>query len=405
MWPCRWTRPRGRTELQCEWLIAADGARSVARRQLGLQFIGQTIRDRFLICDVATDADFPNLRQFWFDPPFHRERSVLMHRQANNLWRIDLQLGWYADPAAEQQPGRVATRLRRILGEQAVFRVESAEVYTFQCRRLERFVHGRVLFAGDAAHQVSPFGARGANSGVQDADNLGWKLRLVLAGLAPAALLASYDHERVAAADENLRCAAQAAEFVAPRSPMARALRDAALHLASRFSFARDFINSGRLSQPMVYAGSPLTTPDHPPDRFRGGVPPGAPCMDAPVERHGGAESWLLRHLGFDFTALVFDETPPPGEVERLAALPVPVRTVVVRVGTAGTADTTATDETTGAAWLADPAGLARDRYDAQPGTTYLIRPDQHVAARWRRFNPTAIAAALARATFSAEVA
>ena len=387
--------PEGPYELQCEWLVAADGAKSFARRQLGLEFVGQTIRDRVLICDVATDADFPNLRQFWFDPPFHRERSVLMHRQADNLWRIDLQLGWYADPAAEQVPERVAMRLRRILGEEANFRVESAEVYTFQCRRLERFVHGRVLFAGDAAHQVSPFGARGANSGVQDADNLGWKLRLVLAGLAPAALLESYNRERVAAADENLRRAEQAAEFIAPRSPMARALRDAALHLAGRFSFARDFVNSGRLSQPTVYAGSPLTTPDHPADRFGGGVLPGAPCMDALVERSGEAD-WLLRHLGFCFTALVFDATPPSGQVERLAALPVPVRTVVVRVGTAEPAEE---------ACLADTAGLARDRYDAQPGTTYLIRPDQHVAARWRRFDLTAIAAARARATGSAEAA
>ncbi len=246
--------PDGPYDLECDWLLAADGARSLVRRLLGLEFIGQTVRDRFLVCDVETDADFPNMRHFWFDPPFHRERSVLLHRQPGNLWRIDLQLGWYADPAAEQSPERVAMRLRRILGEQAEFRVELAEVYTFQCRRLERFVHGRVVFAGDAAHQVSPFGARGANSGVQDADNLAWKLRLVLAGLAPAGLLDSYDCERVVAADENLRDAARAAEFISPRSPMARALRDAALHLAGRYSFAHDFINSGRLSEPTIYA-------------------------------------------------------------------------------------------------------------------------------------------------------
>ncbi len=385
--------PDGPYDLECEWLLAADGARSLVRRLLGLEFIGQTVRDRFLVCDVETDTDFPNMRHFWFDPPFHRERSVLLHRQPGKLWRIDLQLGWYADPAAEQSPERVAMRLRRILGEDATFRVESAEVYTFECRRLEHFVHGRVLFAGDAAHQVSPFGARGANSGVQDADNLAWKLRLVLAGLAPAGLLDSYDRERVVAADENLRDAAQAAEFIAPRSPMARALRDAVLHLAGRFSFAHDLINSGRLSEPTVYVNSPLSMPDAPSDSFAGGVPLGAPCSDAPLERQGRAE-WLLHHLGFCFTALVFDAAPSSEQIEGLAALAVPVRTLVLCRHAATEADATG---------LSDTAGLAHDRYDARPGTTYLIRPDQHVAARWRRFDPAAIAAALARATGAAE--
>ena len=377
--------PEGPYNLECAWLVAADGARSLVRRQLGLAFVGQTVRDRFLICDVATEAAFPNQRLFWFDPPFHRERSVLLHRQAGNMWRIDLQLGWYADLVEEATPERVAMRLRRILGEDAAFSVEAAEIYTFQCRRLERFVHGRVVFAGDAAHQVSPFGARGANSGVQDADNLAWKLRLVMAGQAPAALLESYNDERLAAADDNLREAARAAGFIAPRSPMARALRDAALHLAARFSFARGFINSGRLSEPTVYADSPLNTPDAAADGFAGGVPPGAP-----LQRQGAAD-WLLHHLGAGFTALVFGcDQLPPGQVRFLAALPVPVHTLVIRLGEPASGDGGA---------LADTGGLACDRYDARPGTTYLVRPDQHVAARWRRFDPAAIAAALGRAT------
>ena len=381
--------PDGPYDMECAWLVAADGARSLVRRLLALEFIGQTVRDRFLICDVATEADFPKLRQFWFDPPFHRERSVLMHRQPGNMWRIDLQLGWYADTAAETSPARVAMRLRRILGEGVAFSVESAEIYTFQCRRLERFLHGRVLFAGDAAHQVSPFGARGANSGVQDADNLAWKLRLVLAGLAPVALLDSYNCERLAAADENLREAARAAGFIAPRTPMARALRDAALHLAGRFSFARTLINSGRLSAPTVYVESPLNTPDATADGFAGGVPPGAPCVDAPLGQQGEAD-WLLRHLGFRFTALVFAGDPPsPGQMAQLAGLPVPVHTVIIRA--AGSPD-----EADGG--FTDTEGRACDRYDARPGTTYLVRPDQHVAARWRRFDPAAITVALARA-------
>ena len=393
--------PDGPYDLECAWLVAADGARSLVRRLLGLDFPGETLRDRFLVCDVVTDAEFPTMRHFWFDPPFHRQRSVLVHRQAGNMWRIDLQLGWDADPAAELDPGRVAMRLRQILGETTAFSVKAAEIYTLQCRRMDRFVHGRVVFAGDAAHQVSPFGARGANSGVQDAENLAWKLRLMLSGRAPAELLESYNRERVVAADENLREAARASGFIAPRSQMATALRDAALHLASRTGFASAFINSGRLSEPAVYIDSPLNTPDAPADEFTGGVPPGAPCVDAPVRWHG-EPGWLLRHLGFRFTVLLFAaDPPPPGQVAFLAALPVPVNLVVVRVGRARTVDEPAGGE--GRA-LTDPEGRA-DRYDARRGTTYLIRPDQHVAARWRCFDRAAIAAALARATAAPETA
>ena len=104
---------------------------------------------------------------------------------------------------------------------------------------MERFRHGRVLFAGDAAHQVSPFGARGANSGLQDADNLAWKLALALGGGAPEALLDSYDAERVQAADENIAHSSRSTDFITPKSRQSRVFRDAVLDLAERFPFAR----------------------------------------------------------------------------------------------------------------------------------------------------------------------
>src|SRR5690606_24075347 len=159
--------PDGRYACEAEWVIAADGARSTARRLMGLDFRGKVFEDRFLITDIRMEADFPTERWFWFDPPFHQGGSALLHRQADNLWRVDLQLGWTADPEAEKQPDRVIPRLRAMFGPEAKFEIEWVSIYTFQCRRLERFRHGRVIFAGDAAHQVSPFGARGGNSGVQ----------------------------------------------------------------------------------------------------------------------------------------------------------------------------------------------------------------------------------------------
>src|SRR5262249_38676523 len=131
----------------------------------------------------------------------------------------------------------------------------------FNCRRLERFVHGRVIFVGDAAHQVSPFGARGANSGMQDAENLAWKLAAVLDGEADAGLIESYDLERMQAADENIGHSTRPTDFIAPHSAAERRLRDAVLGLAPHAEFARRMVNSGRLSVATIY-DSPLTTPD-----------------------------------------------------------------------------------------------------------------------------------------------
>src|SRR5690606_34550080 len=163
---------------------------------------------------------------------------------------------------AELKPERIAERIRAMLGDDVEFEFEWTSIYTFQCRQLDRFRHGRVIFAGDSAHLVSPFGARGANSGVQDVDNLGWKLDLVMKGLAPMALLDSYDAERVFAARENLLNSTRSTDFITPKTPASRAFRDAVLEPSQTLPFARAFVNSGRLSVPATLSQSPLNTPD-----------------------------------------------------------------------------------------------------------------------------------------------
>ena len=381
----------GSFTLRADWLVVADGARSPIRRMLGLDIEGKVFQDRFLIADVVMKADFPTERWFWFDPPFHPGQSVLLHREADNVWRIDFQLGWDADPEAEKQPERVIPRIQAMLGPDREFTLEWVSVYTFQCRRMKRFRHGRVLFAGDAAHQVSPFGARGANSGIQDVDNLGWKLQLVLQGQAPEALLDSYDAERVAAADENLLNSTRSTDFITPKTAMSRRFRNAVLEMARDFPFARALVNSGRLSVATHLSHSPLNTPDADTGdasspAFSGWMAPGAPLDDAPV-RLGGPESregWLLRQID-GFTLLVFG--PGGLALQDLAALPLPVR--LLRVQPAGQA---------GAGELEDVQGLIAKRLDARPGTAYLLRPDQHVAARWRRVDMAAVRTALQRA-------
>jgi 3-(3-hydroxy-phenyl)propionate hydroxylase len=290
----RISAPDGEYTVRADWLIAADGARSPIRNMLGLECEGQVFHDRFLIADIAMRSGFPAERRFWFDPPFHRNQSALLHRQADDVWRVDFQLGWDADPEEEKRPERIVPRIRAMLSADAQFEIEWASVYTFQCRRLRSFRHGRALFAGDAAHLVSPFGARGANSGVQDVDNLVWKLDLVLAGQAPERLLDSYDAERAYAADENIRHSTRSTDFITPKSGVSRTFRDAVLGLAKRHPFARALVNSGRLSLPATLSGSSLNTPDSA-GAFGGGPVPGAVAIDAPVA--GPRGGWLLGYL------------------------------------------------------------------------------------------------------------
>ena len=255
----------------------------------------------------------------------------------------------------------VRPRIERMLGH-SDFELEWVSIYRFQCRRLERFIHGRVIFAGDAAHQVSPFGARGANSGIQDADNLGWKLAVVASGAGPRDLLASYDSERSEAADENILNSTRATDFIAPRSAAEARFRNAALALAKAAPFARRFVNSGRLSLPTSYRGSPLSTSDHEP--WRCGPPPGAPFTDAPM-----GEGFLSENLGGGFTLLAAPKVALPD---------LPAVLTMARVSVSDT--------------------VIGQRYGLRAEEVYLLRPDGHVAARFHKFDQKRLSAALARA-------
>ena len=385
--------PEGHYTLQAEYVAACDGPRSTLRALLGQQSTGRVFRDRFLIADVKMEVNFPAERWFWFDPPFHPKQSVLLHRQPDGVWRIDFQLGWDADPELEKQPERIRPRvdamLRAALGRVVPFTLQWASVYTFGCQRMASFRHGRVLFAGDAAHAVSPFGARGANSGVQDAQNLGWKLAAVLQGQAPDALLSSYATEREFAADENLLNSTRATDFITPKSEISHLFRDAVLHLSQQHPFARTLVNSGRLSVPCTLHGSSLNTPDEAAP-WTGHMRPGAAAADAPVtlldRQPDGQAGWLLRQLGQGFTALLAAGGNSTALMRALreikTGLPPITLLTVVAPGAAA--------EATQPGSLLDTQGLVAQRYGLQPGSLVLLRPDQHVCARWRQ--PTAAA-------------
>ena len=389
--------PEGDYRLAADFVAACDGSRSSVRRLIGQESKGRVFRDRFLIADVRMKADFPAERWFWFDPPFHPNQSVLLHMQPDSVWRIDFQLGWDADPEEEKKPENIVPRVKAIVGQDTEFDLEWASVYTFACQRMDAFRHGRILFAGDSAHGVSPFGARGANSGVQDAENLAWKLALAVRGKAPEALLDSYASEREYAADENIRNSTRATDFITPKSEASRLFRDAVLELAKEHAFARTLVNSGRLSVPSTLRHSALNTPDA--DAFDGRMVPGAPAADAPVRRADGSPSWLLRELGDGFTVLVHgSDAAVLAQAQELgSAATGPAAVTVLRIVPAAGAATGADR-----GMLVDSEGLVARRYDLRPGTVYLLRPDQHVCARWRSASAGQLQAALGRALASA---
>ncbi|WP_283638951.1 FAD-dependent oxidoreductase [Marinovum algicola] len=362
--------PDGPYSLEADWLVACDGANSPLRTRLGHEFTGKVFQDSFLIADIRMtgDTEFPTERWFWFEPSHGQGASTLLHKQPDGVWRVDFQIGWDIDRKEEMKEDNIRRRLDAFLGP-VRYEIVWSSIYTFQSKRMARFRHGPVIFAGDAAHQVSPFGARGANSGMQDADNLGWKLGLVVQGKAPAKLLDSYSDERVHGADENILNSTRSTDFITPKSEISKIFRDAVLGLARTVAFARPLVNSGRLSVPCVYDGLSLNGPD----ALTGGparTRVGAPMVDAPV-----GDDWLLGLLGGDFRLMTIDaEAPKRLEVDGIT---------VTRVALSA---------------KGNPDLAARYLGDAT-SAVYLMRPDQHVVARWPGFDAAEVTRALKIAT------
>ncbi|NNE24815.1 MAG: FAD-dependent oxidoreductase [Rhizobiales bacterium] len=358
--------PDGHYTIEGDYLLACDGAGSPIRQMMGLDFQGQLFEERFLITDVEMKADFPSERWFWFEPSFHPGQSALLHKQPDNIYRIDLQLGWDADPEEERKPENVIPRIKKALGNRD-FEIDWVSVYTFQCRRIERFVHDRIIFVGDSAHVVSPFGARGGNGGIQDVDNLGWKLAAVIKRTAPVGLLESYNRERTHGADENIKNSARATSFMSPKSDMEMMFRNEVLNLAGELPFARKLINSGRLSAPCSLANSVLCTP------FEGApLRPGTAALDCPL-KSGASDDWLLNRVGGEFVLASFGGAPDPGIGG--------IRHLQISSMCSHDRD-----------HLSDVTGLAAKRYG--DGLSYLFRPDQHVAAVFDKPTPKDVAAA-----------
>jgi pentachlorophenol monooxygenase/3-(3-hydroxy-phenyl)propionate hydroxylase len=360
--------------------VACAGPRSDAiRNMLGVTFDGHTFSDQFLICDIR--ADLPGWaaeRRFYFDPPWNPGRQVLIHPCPDSTFRIDWQVPDGFDLAAEERSGALDERIRAIIGDQP-YEIVWRSVYRFHSRVTDRLRVGRVLLAGDVAHLVAPFGARGLNSGALDAENAAWKLAFVRNGWSSESLLDSYQTERHAAALENLDVTGATMRFLAPQGEAEREQRLRILGSAIIDPSARAAVDSGRLAEPFWYVDSPLTTPDparpvvgRPPRGHYPAPAPGVILPDCPITVPDPAVTRLRQLVRVGVTALVADGVDP----------------AVVRSAAAGWAAPVAVHRMSDLSPRLAP--LLRTKEDE----VWLIRPDGHIAAVT---GPTGFSAALGR--------
>ncbi|MCJ0763479.1 FAD-dependent oxidoreductase [Variovorax terrae] len=370
--------PQGVAAVRAGWLVACDGGRSTVREQLGLQLEGTQYEGRYVIVDIVQKTKRPVERLAWFDPPSNPGSTILMHRQPGDVWRIDYQIRDDEDPVEAVKPGNVLPRVQShlaMIGENEPWEPLWISIYNAKCLTLPSYRHGRVLFAGDAAHLVPIFGVRGLNSGLDDAGNLAWKLARVIDGRSPGGLLDSYSVERVHAARENIAYGAKSTEFMAPPNFAFQLMREAALRLAVHDDKVRSLINP-RQSAPIAYDGSPLNVPQAG-DWASELAAPGRPAPEALLTGPGGPLH-LTSCFGAGFVCLVFNDGALPHGVKELAAQGVAVLEI---------------------APAADSLGQARERYglpSAAAQALVLVRPDGYVMGRWPGLDPAPLLAALA---------
>lgn len=344
----------GDYELKSSYLVAADGSRSQIRRMLGLEMLGERFEERFLIADFKMEADFPSERWFWFDPPFAPGQSILLHKQPDNLWRLDFKLGPNADPSLPQDKVFLRDKIKSVVGERD-FELDWSSIYSFSSKKLERFVHDRIIFVGDSAHVVSPFGARGANSGIEDADNLSWKLAAIIGGNTKE-LLETYNSERVAAAEQNIACTGQSNTFIAPQGEEAIAKRNWILENAKTDTQFKKQINCGRLSVPSVYGKYPTSEQGA---WKNTNLEPGRAVKDCLV-----ATDYLIDHLDYRFTVLLAKNSFSTFDISQLLQKNIAVIEI-------------------------DPVNhpALANLYELADGGAYLLTPDQYILGRWRNVN------------------
>ena len=387
--------PEGPYSLRGNYLLAADGARSKVRELLGLRLEGQNLPGHYVIADVRMEHDFPTERRSFFESSANPDATVLVHRQPDNIWRVDWQILPTEDPQQAVSEETIRTRVQAILemiGHHGPWDLEWWSIYTANTLCLDDYRHGRVLFIGDSAHIVPIFGVRGLNNGLADAVNAAWKLACVLQGRSTPTLLDSYSMERRGATLDVFRNAGKSSRFMTPPSRGYALMRKAVLELSLTEEFTRPFADPRQVT-PYTYGDSPLTTADSEPALFAAGPAPGAPLVNCRL----GEDDYLLDHFGGRFSLLYFstDGSRPP----EVAALAGQMRDLDPQSRVYTLARSAAGDGRSGVnGVLVDESGDLFRRYDGVPGAAYLVRPDGHVAGRWKTCQAQPILAAMRRA-------
>lgn len=379
--------PQGAYTLKARYLLAADGARSAIRTMLGLRLHGQNYEGNYVIADVRMDHDFPTERRAFFEAPGNPGGTVLIHKQPDNIWRIDYQLraGETAEEAVRETSirDRVGAILKAV-GHTSGWDLEWWSIYTANTLCLDDYKLGNVLFIGDSAHIVPIFGVRGLNNGMADAHNIGWKLAYVLKGLADETLLDSYTPERRGATLDVFANAVKSTRFMTPPTRGWKVAREAVLSLAVSQPFARKFADP-RQMQAYSYAESPITLKGREKD-FKGGPKAGAAMPNARFADGG----FLLDHAGKGFTGVYFSDADiDPATQKTLDALKAedPDFRLLI-IGLHG--------QSPKGAVASEADGSISGIFRAIPGTFYLLRPDIHIAGRWKHFNGAEVEKCLA---------
>jgi 2-polyprenyl-6-methoxyphenol hydroxylase-like FAD-dependent oxidoreductase len=375
----------GGEPVRASFVVACDGVHSGLREAAGIPFDGGDYPGLW----AALDADVEG----WPFPP--AELPVFL--DADGLWAMPLPDGrlrlFFRDDGAGPVPAAADAQAvldRHVPGGARVRGVGDAGCYRLHHRVARRYRSGRLLLAGDAAHAMTPVSGQGMNTGVQDAANLAWKLRLALDG-APPTVLDSYEAERrpVAVAAVEASGALHEANLLAGEEGAARDLS-----LAATFASpvrARAAVAAGH-ELAVAYPDSPIVGGD--PPAGGAGPAPGERVPDArPLARPDGSATGvreLLRDPGPQLWACA--GTGPPAEALALAARLAP--SVTARAVVAGGPPPAAPP---GVEVLADPALALHGRLGVVGATALVVRPDGYLGFRCEPPDAARIAGHLGR--------
>ncbi|WGL54061.1 bifunctional 3-(3-hydroxy-phenyl)propionate/3-hydroxycinnamic acid hydroxylase [Nocardioides sp. BP30] len=395
-----------RSVIGARYLVGADGGRSTVRRVAGIELIGTTAPQKWLVVDVADDDLDAPYSAVHCDP----ERPVLVVPLPYGHRRFEFKLLPGDDEEALTDPDRALRELiRPRYPATSRPRVLRSAVYWHHSRTAERFRDRRVFLAGDAAHLQPPFFGQGMNSGIRDVTNLAWKLALVLRGQAGDALLDSYDAERRGHARTMVQFATRMGELYTPRNVVTERLRDVAFRAAQRIPGARDYILQMKYKpMPRYRRGAvlPYTGPV-------AGSPVGTMFGQPEVETAAGARVRLDAVLGTSFAVLGLHVDPAAalGAAERTWWRTLGARFVHVTAPRSGagpepgerrtrpaaeTVTETAAETAAETIRVEDVDGGFRDWMLRRPGDEVIVlRPDGYLAAICTRHELDAVSAQL----------